>query len=365
MLDIRAMNLEEWLAPASVLLVSIILGFLFERVILLRLRMLAKRTTWKWDELVIRSIRGLTFLWFFLAGVYFASLFLPMEAKYSAHLDKALLVVLIVSATLALARLTAGFFKAYTETIEGVLPSASILTNLTYIVVFVVGILTIFHSLGVSIAPILTALGVGGLAVALALQDTLSNLFAGLQVILSKQVRRGDYIKLESGEEGYVEDITWRNATIRQLPNNLVIIPNSKLSGAIVTNYDAPEPEMSVLVDLGVAYNSDLEKVERVTIEVAKEVMREVDGGVPTFEPFIRYHTFGDSSINFTAILRAREFVNQYVLRHEFVKRLHKRFNEEGIEIPFPIRTVYMGGEKPHNERKTENASETLDTTSH
>jgi small-conductance mechanosensitive channel len=89
-----------------------------------------------------------------------------------------------------------------------------------------------------------------------------------------------------------------------------------------------------------VHYNSDLEHVERVTCQVAKEVLQEVEGGTKDFDPFIRYHTFGDSSINFTVILRAEEFVNGYMIKHEFVKRLHKRFKQEGIVIPFPIRTL-------------------------
>ena len=113
-------------------------------------------------------------------------------------------------------------------------------------------------------------------------------------------------------------------------------------TSAIVTNYYFPEKEMAVLIQVGVSYDSDLKKVERVTIEVGKELMREVPGGVPEFEPFIRYHTFADFSINFTVILRAKEFVDQYLIKHEFVKRLHQRFKKEGIEIPFPIRTVYM-----------------------
>jgi len=167
---------------------------------------------------------------------------------------------------------------------------------------------------------------------------------------LSRQVRAGDYIKLESGEEGYVTDITWRNTTIRMLANNIIVVPNSKLASIIVTNFCLHEKEMGVLVQVGVGYNSDLEEVERVTIEVAREVMTAIDGGVSEFEPFIRYHTFDDFSINFTVILRVREFVNQYLVKHEFVKRLHERYNREGIEIPFPIRTVYLN--QPSDEDK-------------
>ena len=93
------------------------------------------------------------------------------------------------------------------------------------------------NAVGVSITPIITALGVGGLAMALALQDTLSNLFAGIHILAEHTIRIGDFIRLETGQEGYVEDISWRTTRIRMLPNNMVIVPNSKLAQSVVVNY--------------------------------------------------------------------------------------------------------------------------------
>jgi small-conductance mechanosensitive channel len=200
--------------------------------------------------------------------------------------------------------------------------------------------LVVLNGIGLSITPMLTALGVGGLAVALALQEPLANFFAGLFITLAGQIRVGDYVRLDSGQEGYVADFTWRSTRLRMLANNLVVVPNAKLAQAIVVNHHLPSSDLAVLVEVGVDYASDLRQVERVVVEVGREVMTEVAGGVATFEPFIRYHTFADSSINFTVILRAKEFVDQYLIKHEFVKRLHTRFNDEGIVIPFPIRTI-------------------------
>jgi small-conductance mechanosensitive channel len=97
---------------------------------------------------------------------------------------------------------------------------------------------------------------------------------------------------------------------------------------------------MAVLVEVGVDYDSDLEHVQDVACAVGREVMQEVHGGVPEFEPFIRFHTFGESSVDFTVILRVREFTDQYLVKHEFIRRLHLRFAREGIVIPFPIRTL-------------------------
>lgn len=130
------------------------------------------------------------------------------------------------------------------------------------------------------------------------------------------------------------------------LPNNVVLVPNDKLTKVIITNYNLPDKELAVLVNMGVHYNSDLEKVEAITCEVAKEVMKEVKGGVPGFEPFIRYNAFGDSSINFTVIMRAKEFTDQYLIKHEFIKKLHRRYNREGIVLPYPIRAINYDQEK-------------------
>jgi len=126
----------------------------------------------------------------------------------------------------------------------------------------------------------------------------------------------------------------------------MIIIPNGKLSSSILTNFNQPVQELGVRLQVGVHYDSDLEMVERVTKEVAQEVMQTVPGGIPDSEPLVRFHTFGDSSINFTVIMKAGEFMDQFLVKHEFVKRLHRRYKKEGIEIPFPIRTLYMHKDK-------------------
>jgi len=279
-------------------------------------------------------------------ALYFALQFSKLPENIVHLMSKSILILGIISVVLALANLLSGLIKFYASRIDSALPVTSLTQNIARIFVFSIGALIILNSLGISITPILATLGVGGLAVALALQDTLSNLFAGFHITVAKQIRVGDYIKLETGEEGYVVDINWRSTEIKMLPNNIVLIPNDKLNKAIVTNYYLPDKEMAVLVDLGVHYKSDLEKVERITCEVAKSVMIEINGGVAYFEPFIRYNTFGDSSIKFTVILRVKEFVDQYLIKHEFIKRLHKRYIQEGINIPYPIRAINYEQEK-------------------
>jgi len=278
--------------------------------------------------------------WGLLIGTWVAAGYWTLTPEGRLLVERVVFALGAASVTLAVAAIASQSVDAYSARIAPVLPVTSLTRNIVWALCAVLGFLVILNGLGLSITPMLTALGIGGLAVALALQEPLANFFAGLFMTLAGQIRVGDYVKLDSGQEGYVVDFSWRSTRLRMLANNLVVVPNLKLAQAILVNHHLPSPDLAVLVEVGVDYASDLRHVERVVIEVGRSVLREVPGGVAEFEPFIRYHTFGDSSINFTVILRGREFVDQYLIKHEFIKRLHARFEQEGIVIPFPIRTI-------------------------
>jgi small-conductance mechanosensitive channel len=337
-------GLRDIIMPSAFLAGGFLIAFVIEKFVRPVLNRIAERTKWEGNALLIGSFHGMAYWWFGTAGVYFALNGLPIPHRYDFLIDRGILIIYVLSVTVALSRMLSGLVTLYGRKVGGILISTSIFTHITQVLVYLIGILVLLQSLGISIAPVLTALGVGGLAVALALQDTLSNLFAGIHMVASRKIRPGDYVELDGGREGYVEDITWRYTTIRTLSNNMIIIPNAKLASSVATNFALPEREISISVDVGVAYESDLEKVESVTMEVAREVMEEVEGGVPGSEPSIRYKKFDDSSIGFSVNLRAKEFTNQYFIRHEFIKRLHKRYRIESIDIPFPVRTIRMEG---------------------
>ncbi len=332
----------DWLFPVILLGGSLLLGLIFERIVIKYLRKIADRTSWKGDDIIIGGLKGVTTLWFVLAGAFAASYTLHLSPSPLLIVHKALTVMVILSGTIVLARIVVGFVNLSTVSADGALPSASILSNIARLSVFLIGILIILQSLGISITPILTALGVGGLAVALALQDTLSNLFAGLHIIASRKIRPGDYVALETGQEGFVTDVSWRNSLIRTQLNNMVIVPNAKLSSSTVTNYSQPTKDLAFTLQLAVSYESDLEAVERITIAVASDVLKELPGGIPDSEPVVRFHTFGEFSVNFSLTIRAQQFTDQYLLRHELLKRLHVRYRHEGILPPHPSRTIFM-----------------------
>lgn len=327
-------------------LAALLLGSLLRKILFDRLQKWSQRTTSQLDDVVISATQAPFLIVCFIFGVYLAVAISELPQELVTLIGKFLLVLGVLAGTLTLANLATRLIKICSNRLGAALATTSLTENVTRIIIFAVGVLIILNTFGISITPILATLGVGGLAVALGLQDTLANLFAGLHVTLARQIRVGDYVKLDSGQEGYVTDINWRNTEIRTLPNTIVLVPNAKLAQAVIVNYYLPDKELAVLVEVGVHYDSDLKRVEQITSEVGKEVMKEVPGGVPTFEPFIRYHTFGDFSIGFTVILRGKEFVDQYLIKHEFIKRLHERYVKEGIVIPYPIRAVNYAQEK-------------------
>ena len=177
-----------------------------------------------------------------------------------------------------LMRAASNLVRHYGSQIPGAMPVTTLTETLAQLAVLLLGIVLIFSAEGLQLAPILTALGVGGLAVALALQDTLANLFAGFYMAVAGQVRVGDYIKLNTGEEGYVADITWRSTTFRTLNKNLIVVPNAKLAQAIITNYHLPGKQMLSSLQVHVDLDSDPDRVRQILLEVAIGAAKELPG---------------------------------------------------------------------------------------
>jgi len=227
--------------------------------------------------------------------------------------------------------------------------ATSIIINLIRIIFLVILLLVTLDYMGITITPILTSLGIAGLAISLALQSTLSNLFAGLQIIANKQIKIGDYIQLKDGFEGFVEDIKWHSTIIRELSNNIVIIPNSVLVNTIVKNFNMPTPDLSVVIKIGVSYDSDLEFVEKITIDVAKKVLYELNQQIEGFEPFIRYNSFSEFSIDFNLIVKAKEYTHKFLIVHNLIKRIHQEYKKHNIIIPYPITNVILEQKQQHN----------------
>jgi len=340
--------------PVLIIFCGIALGFIFKRFIHHRLSKLVTKTKWKGDDIVLQAIESQMVPWFLLISLYIAGQKLEISSPYDGYYNHFIVITLILTITWAISNFLVGLLNYWSTRHKASFPSTKIFTNLIKILVLTIGVLIALDSLNISITPMLTALGVGGLAISLALKDTLSDLFSGLHIILSQKVKPGDFIQLDSGERGYIKNISWRNTTMLERANNVISIPNSRISAAILKNYDTDDSTFSVRVPVGVDYRSNLEHVEKVTKEIASEIQKGVEGGVADVEPFVRFYEFAESSINLKVYFRAKRYGDHHAIKHEFVKRIHERFKEEGINIPYPIRTLIhenspdAPGNKPH-----------------
>jgi small-conductance mechanosensitive channel len=338
--EISEQTVTNAIVATSVFSGVVIVGYLVRMALLNRLAAWASRTSTTADDIILASIRVPSLIWMAMLGLYAAIQFCDITEHHRTVLEKTLMAAGLLSLTMASSSLAARMIRSHAEKLDGSGSSTTLIQNITRIVIWLTGIMVILSSLGVSVAPMLATLGVGGLAVALALQDTLANLFAGVHISLNKIVRINDYVKLDSGDEGYVTDINWRTTTIRTGAGNMVIVPNSKITQSIVTNFYYPAKDMAVVIPVGVHYSSDLRKVERVTCEVAREVLGQVEGGVADFEPVVRYQTLGDFSVQFNVVLRVREYGHQFLVKHEFIMRLMDRYAREGIVVPYPVQAI-------------------------
>jgi small-conductance mechanosensitive channel len=341
---IDAFKDNPWLMPAIFLGSGLLLGVFIDHVVLPILKKITARTKWEYDDIIIDSLRGLFIIWFGIIGAHLALVSLgdKISSKVFDTAADALKVIFIMSLSVLVARVIVALLRSYIQKSGTQIPGVSLFTNIARLIVLIMGALMALNAINIPIAPVLTALGVGGLAVALALQDTLSNLFAGIHIVASRQIKPGDYVKLDTGNEGYVTDVGWRNTTIKALANNMIIVPNSKVASAIITNTYQPDCEMGLGVEISVSGDSDLDKVERVTIEVAKEIIAKTPGVVNAGEPAIRYSSFADGGITFGIGFRVKEFTDQYLVKHEFLKALNKRYRAESIQLASPTRTIYV-----------------------
>lgn len=335
-------ELEHWLIPLALIIGSTVLGVMVNRLVTKKLQPILTQEAESWHHVLIQSLHGMSIAWGIILGIYLASYTVPIGTEVFRSLEKVLLIITLLSATVVTARIIVSVTNWYTRKAQSVFPATSILINIVEISTYIVGVLIILQSIGISITPILTALGVGGIAVALALQDTLSNLFSGIHILLSKQISTGDYIRLTTGEEGYISDITWRNTTIHSLSEDLIVVPNTKIASAILRNYSQPSRAVNLTIPISVAYHSDLEKVEQVTIETARQVLQQTPGAVTSFEPVVRFFAFAESSVQFNLTVQAEEYGQKFRLRHELIKALLVRYSQEKIEIPFPMRQVLL-----------------------
>jgi small-conductance mechanosensitive channel len=355
------LNWQLWIVPGMLVALGIISGIILEKLLLGSIRRILNHTAIELNAEIAATLRGVI-LWIF--GLWGAHM-----ATYSIHfLDRDTLEVvrrIIFSLGMLLAiqiaaKISVALARFYLIRSGGArtLPNTSIFENIVRVLVFILGFIMLLQTLGVSVLPLITALGIGGLAMSLALQDTLANLLAGIQMLLAGQIRVGDTIQLESGQTGKVEDIGWRTTTLRQLSDNLVILPNSKLASNVIQNFTQPHPDLTITLILTVSTENDLQTLEKlasdVAAEVGKRLIQEKNPGRSKpveLKPIVRYQSYGESWLNMAISLPFKSVMDGGLVRHELIKALSQRFRSEGIEIPFSRNIMHFspvgGAENP------------------
>jgi len=323
---------------------TVILAVIFKFVAKNYIKKIAEKTKTKIDDIIFEVVTKYIYLFIILIGIYVALEYLSILIPYAPQVDGMFFIVSVLMVSLVVSRILNVLIGDWLTVHRRFKRMPQLIGKIITIFIYIIAFLMVLSYFNIEISPLVATLGIGALAVGLALQDTLKNFFAGLHIISDRPVNVGDFIEIEGDISGYVEDIGWRSTRIRTIRNTIVIIPNSKLAESTIINDSMPEEEMSVYVECGVAYESDLKKVEEVTVDVARKIQETVPGAAREFEPFVRYRTFGDSNIDFRVILRVEEPVQKYLVTHEFMKALKERYDKEGIEISWPIRKIYRRG---------------------
>lgn len=299
--------------------------------------------------LLIRPLRTLVVVTLLLSGVNYAFQSLDFAAdrpSLSAWVQKGISLAWVILVMFVLVKLATGYFyfqaRRHAKADEEVRERTSTPQKLMTGAIVVVGALFILQIAGIDVSPLLAGGAVGGIIIGLALQDSLSNVFAGLFINMDRPIQVGDLLRLDQDREGFVEEVGWRYTKVRLWNDSMLLIPNAKFGQSSFINFNRPVSELQVNVDCGVAYDSDLDLVERIAIEAARAAQAEVNEEEMLFEPYVRWRSFGDYSIQFRVFCRADHATKQYRLISACVKQIQKRFREEGITIPIPERTIHM-----------------------
>ena len=328
----------ELLWPATLFAAVVAAGWVLRHILYARLRRPRASKGTRIDSMLIESFHGPLLLWILILAIHLAAEYSDLPRSVTHWSAKVLLALWIISLTLVLSRLSARTVRTHSTILDGALPVSTLTEVLASLIIWILGILTLLQMVfEVDIRAILAALGVGGLAVALALQDTLSNLFAGFYVSVARQVRIGDFVKIDAGQSGYVQDIGWRSTTLRDLGGNLIFIPNNKLAQSIVTNYNLPQHAIGVSIHVPVTYDSDPSQVERLLNEVGSAAVGQVPGLLKEPAPSAKFIPgFGKTTMDFSLDCQVAEFADQFLVQHELRKRIYARFREERVQFRPP-----------------------------
>ena len=340
-----------WLFASSVviLFLFLILSLIFNKLLFPVIIRLTNWTPSDLDTRITRSLKAPLTIGIIILGCYLA-LTIPLDLTSSQQqiVNSIASLIGLGLGIVAVGSAVGNIFKWYEETIA---PKTStnldqrlvpLIHRVSIALIYALGGLLILDHLNVNISPLIAGLGLGGLSVALALQPTLANLFAGTYVMTEGAVTTGDYIQLEGGVEGYVMDVSWRSTRLQTWTNNMVVIPNSKFAETIITNFQKPAPPVNLYLTCGVSYDSDLFMIENICQEVMSQILEKDSNAVKEYGSWFGFESFGESNVNFWVFLQAKDRLASFLLQTTVMQNLHSRFRKDGIVINYPVRSLQL-----------------------
>ena len=317
-----------------------IVHFVIERVI----SRLAAKTTTKLDDLLIDRTKGPMTLLILLYGLFLGLQPLPIHERYFEIIISALHSALILLLFFISIRILDALIDVWGQRIAARTKNVvddelfKIFHRFSRIFISIIAFLTVLAYWGVDIGPLLTGLGIGGIAIAFALQNSLGNIFGGISLIIDKSVKVGDVIEIDETTSGKIIDVGLRSTKIRTWDNEVVIIPNGKLADSKIKNMILPDPSIRAIVKFGVEYGSDPEKVKKVVLGVVKKIPTVLADPAPSVE----FLEMGDFSLNFRATMWVKDYNERWHTKLKATEDIYLALNRAKIGIPFPTRTIYM-----------------------
>lgn len=334
---------HSWLKYALEILFLIVAAGIVRTVSVRLFHRWTSRLDWKHKQFLVTLFERLITPVLTLAVVSACFNLFPLSGKLLAVLNRAFYIAVLIIGIYCVARACMVLLNRWLDAEKERERLREPSQFFVRVVFGAFGTMIVLENLGVSLTAVWTTLGVGSVALALALQDTLSNFFAGVYLRLDNPVRLGDYVKLESGEEGFIVQRGWRSTRMKALSNNTIVVPNAKLASTIVTNFSLPEPRMAISIPVSVNRQSDPQRVETVLTEEATKAAGAVPGLLANPAPSVSFIPgFGQFSLDFSVNCQVASYVDQYLVQHELRKRIFKRLRAEGIEFPIPPRDVHV-----------------------
>ena len=351
--NLLAQSLPRWLRPyldpTLTVLLAAAIAVITRLTVLRWLQRLSGKNTIPYDDIVVEALKRRAIAWTVLGTIFVQVEALPWRVRSITIAQNVVAAVLIISVTLALVRLVSRLATVNARAADAGVGGTTLVRYISTTLLVLIGVVAVRALFGISVVPMFTALGVGGLAVALAFQDTLANVFSGVNLTLARQIRVGDYIEIgEAGElEGFVADVGWRATTLRTLTGTQIFIPNKKLAESVMVNYSRSDTGMFVTLEFIVDHDEDPDRIETLVLDELVRAAADIPGIRGEEPPLVRFKAFAASALEFKAYVAIRNFQDRFLITHMLMKRLHRRFKAEQIVVPVPQRAVRMVAPAP------------------